>query len=266
MSRDLRLVVAVLIISACGIFAQSPATRPLFDAFDVATIKSTAPDYSGGRFITMQGAHRFVVMNYTLKSLIGAAYNLTPRAISGGPAWVETDRYDILAGTPGEGRPTLDEQMSMLRKLLADRFKLTFHREEKELAVYALTVAKSGSKLKESTAPADEPAVLINRVFPDRILLPARNATMVQFASMMQRAVLDRPVLDKTGLSGKYDFDLEWTPDETQFSGQGPSATTESTKPDLFAAVQRQLGLRLEATKGLVAVLVIDRAERPSEN
>jgi uncharacterized protein (TIGR03435 family) len=89
---------------------------------------------------------------------------------------------------------------------------------------------------------------------------------MVQFASMMQRAVLDRPVVDKTGLSGKYDFDLEWTPDETQFGGQGPPGTPESTKPDLFAAIQRQLGLRLEATKGLVAVLIIERVERPSEN
>jgi uncharacterized protein (TIGR03435 family) len=218
---------AALVITACGLFAQSPAARPALDTFEVAAIKPTAPDDRGGRFITMQGAHRFVVKNYTLKR---------------------------------------DEQMAMLRKLLADRFQLTFHREEKELAIYALTVAKSGSKLKESTAPPDEPPVLINRVFPDRILLPARNATMAQFASMMQRAVLDRPVVDKTGLSGKYDFDLEWTPDETQFGGQGPPATPESTKPDLFAAIQRQLGLRLEATKGMVAVLVIDRAERPSAN
>jgi uncharacterized protein (TIGR03435 family) len=115
----------------------------------------------------------------------------------------------------------LDEQMSMLRKLLADRFKLTFHREQKELSIYALTVAKNGLKLKESTSPPDQPPVLVNRIFPDRALLPARNATMAQFASMMQRAVLDRPVLDKTGLSGKYDFDLEWTPDETQFDGRG---------------------------------------------
>ena len=246
-------------------FAQSPAIRPTFDAFEVAAIKPTAPDYQGGRFITMQSANRFVVKNFTLKSLVGAAYNLTPRAISGGPAWIDSDRYDIVAATPGEVRPNLDEQMSMLRKFLADRFKLTFHREQKELSIYALTVARNGLKLKESTAPPDQPPVLVNRIFPDRVLLPARNATMAQFASMMQRAVLDRPVLDKTRLSGKYDFDLEWAPDETQFDGQRP-ATPESTKPDLFAAIQQQLGLRLEATKGPVEALVINQVERPSDN
>jgi uncharacterized protein (TIGR03435 family) len=96
----------------------------------------------------MQSAHRFYVKNYSLKSLVGAAYNLTPRAISGGPAWAGSDHYDILAGTPGEVQPTLDEQMSMLRKLLGDRFKLTFHREQKEFSIYALTVAKNGPKLK----------------------------------------------------------------------------------------------------------------------
>jgi uncharacterized protein (TIGR03435 family) len=154
----------------------------------------------------------------------------------------------------------------MLRKLLADRFKLTFHREQKDFSIYALTIAKGGSKLRESTAPPDEPSQLINRVFPGRIQLPARNATMAQFVSMMQRAVLDRPVVDRTGLGGKYDFDLEWTPDETQFDGQGPPASPDSTAPDLFAALQRQLGLRLEATKGPVEVLVIDKVERPTAN
>ena len=259
-------MIAAFVLWTCGVLAQLPAARPAFEAFEVATIKPTDPDDRGGRFITMQGAHRFVVKNYTLKRLVGAAYNLTPRAISGGPAWVDSDTYDVLAATPGEVRPNLEEQMSMLRKLLADRFGLSFHQEEKELAIYSLTVAKSGSKLKKSVSPPDDPPVLVNRVFPDRISLPARNATIAQFASMMQRAVLDRPVIDKTGLSGKYDFDLEWTPDETQFGGQGPPAAAESTKPDLFAALQRQLGLKLEATKGMVAVLVIDHAERPSAN
>jgi uncharacterized protein (TIGR03435 family) len=262
----LKPALAALLISAGGVLAQSPAARPAFDAFEVAAIKPAAPDAQGGRFITMQGGHRFVVKNYTLKKLVGAAYNLTPSAISGGPAWVDSDRYDILAGTPGEVRPNLDEQMAMLRKLLADRFKLTFHRSEKELSIYLLTVAKSGSKMKESTAPPEEPAQLINRIFPERVLLPARNATMAQFASMMQRAVLDRPVVDETGLTGKYDFDLEWSPDETQFGGQGPPAPPEPAAPDLFAAMQRQLGLRLEATKGPVEVLVIDKVERPTEN
>jgi uncharacterized protein (TIGR03435 family) len=266
MFEGLKSAVALLTLSTTAILAQSPTPRPAFDAFEVAAIKPSEPDDQGGRFITMQGGHRFVVKNYTLKRMVGAAYNLTQSAISGGPAWVDSDRYDILAGTPGEVRPNLDEQMAMLRKLLTERFKLTFHRESKELSLYALTIAKSGSQLKESTAPPEEPSQLINRVFPGRIQLPARNATMAQFASMMQRSVLDRPVVDKTGLSGRYDFDLEWAPDETQFGGQGPTAPAELGVPDLFAAMQRQLGLRLDAAKGPVEVLVIDKVERPSAN
>src|SRR5205814_1069479 len=136
----------------------------------------------------------------------------------------DSDRYDILASTPGDSQPNLDEQMAMLRKLLADRFRLNFHREPKELPVFAITVVKGGSKLKQSTSPPGTLPYLINTVYPEekggvRVLLPARNATMPQLAAMMQRAVLDRAVVDNTGLSGTYDFDLEWTPDESQFGG-----------------------------------------------
>ena len=251
-------------------FAQSPAGRPAFDSFEVATIKPAAPD-SRGRYVRMQSAHQLLAKNFTLKELVGFAYSLTPRAISGGPAWIESDRYDILAGTPGEVRPNTDEQMQMVRKLLTDRFSLSFHREPKEFSIYALTVAKGGPRLKESSAPPDGLPDLVNVVYPEdgggvRIVLPARNATMAQFAAMMNRAVLDRPVVDQTGLTGKYDFDLEWTPDETQFGGQLPQGTPEHPKPDLFAAMQQQLGLRLEATRGPIQALVIDKIERPSDN
>src|SRR5206468_583620 len=152
---------------------------------------------------------------------IAAAYNLTVRAISGGPAWIDSDRYDILAKPPGEVRPNLDEQMSMLRRLLADRFKLTFHREEKTFSIYALTIAKSGSKMRKGTESPDGPQPLIFVLSPQGATLPGRDATMAELASVLQRAALDRPVIDKTGLSGRYDFDLEWAPDETQFGGQG---------------------------------------------
>ena len=207
-----------------------------------------------------------------MKTLLAAAYDLHPQAIAGGPAWIESDHYDILAKTPGAVRPNLNEQMAMLRKLLADRFKLTFHRESKELPIYALTVAKTGAKLKESAASPDAspegPPPLIFVIAPQLVRLPGRSASMSELASVMQRAALDRPVLDKTGLSGRYDFELEWTPDESQFGGvlgKAPSAD-ESLKPGLFAAIQQQLGLRLEATRGVVSLLVIDHVERPSEN
>src|SRR5262245_26429288 len=118
------LAAAASFIAACGIFAQSPPTRPTFDAFEFATTKPTIPD-ARGRFIRMQSANQFVARNHAVKTLVAAAYNLSPRAIAGGPVWADSDRFDILAKTPGEIRPNLDEQMSMLRKLLAERFKLT---------------------------------------------------------------------------------------------------------------------------------------------
>jgi uncharacterized protein (TIGR03435 family) len=263
-------VAALAAVLIPGGFAQSP--RPAFDAFEVASIRLAGTDQEG-TFIRMQGPHRFYAKNYTLKSLVGAAYNLTPRGISGGPAWIVSEHFDIVAKTPGDVQPDIGEQMSMLRKLLAERFQLKFHREQKEFSIFALTVAKNGSKLEASTAPAGRLAYLINVVYPDHILLPARNASMAEFASTLQRGVLDRPVVDRTGLSGRYDFDLEWTPDETQFGGrlsmtENPATgnAADSPKQDIFAALREQLGLRLEAIKGPIDTLVIDKVERPSDN
>lgn len=261
-----QIAMAALVLVASGIAAQSPTPRPKFDAFDVATIKPVDHDPKSGRYITMQGVNRFVEKDYTLKLLIAAAYNLNYKAIAGGPGWIESDHYDILALTPGEVRPTHDEQMSMLRSLLADRFKLTFHREQKDFSIYELEIAKGGSKLKPSTAPPDDPPQLISTVYPQRMLLPARNVTMSDLVSLMQRAMLDRPVVDKTGLTGRYDFDLEWAPDETQFGGEVPTASAEAPSPPLFSAIQQQLGLKLEATRGPIAAIVVDSAERPSAN
>jgi uncharacterized protein (TIGR03435 family) len=253
--------------------SQPAARRPALDAFEVATVKLTPPDdYRGARLFKMPSAHQFIAKNYPLRLLIGVAFNLTPRAIAGGPEWIDSDHYDVVAATPGEVRPSLDEQMSMLQKLLVDRFNLTFHREKKEFSIYAITIANGGPKLKESTALPDEAPALIMTVYPassggiDHVLMPGRNATVAQFASVLQRAVLDRPVVDQTGLPGKYDFELEWTPDETQFGGTLPQGPPDSDKPGIFAAVQQQLGLRLEATRGPVDTMVINRVTRPTEN
>jgi uncharacterized protein (TIGR03435 family) len=267
------LVLAALILSAVGTLAQSPAPassashapRPGFDAFDVATIRPADTD-TKGRYLIMQGTHRFVGKYYTLTLLIAAAYDLNPREVSGGPGWVDSDHYDILAVTPGDVRPTHDEQMKMLRNLLSDRFKLTFHREQKVFSIYQLELASSGPKLKPSNAPPDDPPALISTVYPQRIVLPARNATMSDLTSLLQRAVLDRPVVDKTGLSGRYDFDLTWAPDETQFGGEVPVASSDAPSPPLFTAMQEQLGLRLEATRGPVNALIIDTAQKPTAN
>lgn len=260
-----QLAAVAVVICVWGVFAQTPAPRPKSDTFEVATIKPVSSDAKASRYITMQGNNRFVEKDYTLKGLIAAAYNLSPRVISGGPDWLDSDHYDILALTPGDVRPTRDEQMAMLRKLLTDRFQLALHREQKEFSIYVLEVGKGGSKLKDSATPNAAPA-LVSVVYPQSIKLPARNTTMGDFASMLQRAILDRPVVDKTGLTGKYDFDLEWAPDESQFNGEVPSASGDAPAAPLFTAIQQQLGLKLEATKGPVDALIVDKAVQPSAN
>ena len=260
------ILAVAIALSSGGMQTQLQAPRPKFDAFEVATIKPVDPGPKAGRYIIMQGQDAFVAKNYTLSLLIAAAYDLNPRMVLGGPSWVESAKYDILARTPGEVRPTHEEQMKMLRGLLADRFKLSFHRQEKVFSIYELEVDKGGEKMKASAAAADAPPSVISTVYPQHILMPARNVTMGDFVSILQRAVLDRPVVDKTGLTGRYDFDLTWAPDESQFGGEIPPAPADATSPPLFTAMQEQLGLRLEATRGPAEALVIDGVEQPSAN
>ena len=254
-SRDLARIVAALIFATLTSSGQTPVQRPSFEAFEVATIKPTAPNPQGlqGRWIRMQSADRFEAHNHAIRTLLAAAYDLSPQAISGGPPWVDTERWDVLAKTPGQVRPNLAEQMSMLRQLLRERFKLVYHREPKMLSIYTLTVAKGGPKLKASTtlpaATPEGPPPLIFALSPAEAQLPARYSTMAEFASVLQRSPLDRPVVDQTGILGRYDFDLEFAPDERLWGGTVPRSE-RSDKPDLFRAVQEQLGLRLEATKG----------------
>ncbi len=217
----------------------------------------------------MISAHELEAKNHAVKTLLAAAYNLSPKAIFGVPEWSDAEHYDILAKTPGDVRPNLDEQMAMLRKLLTERFKLTFHREKRGNAgLCVLTVAKGGPKLREGTPDTtpEGPPALAFVIQPDGVTLPARSATVAEFASVLQRAAMDRPVIDQTGITGRYDFDLNWLPDDTQFGGLGLKPNPDAPKPDLFAAIQQQLGLKLEATKGPVDVLVVDRVEKPTEN
>ncbi len=258
------LLIAVMAAAVCRLQGQAPTARPAFGAFEVATVKPVDPDHpEAGRYYRMESADRFVAVNYTLKLLIAAAYDLNPKTISGGPNWLDSAKFDLVARTPGQVRPERTEQMAMLRMLLADRFGLQFHREQKVFSIYELQVAKGGPKLKPSADPGAPPQV-ISTVYPDRVKLPARNVTMGDFVAMMQRALLDRPVVDKTGLTGSYDFDLTWAPDETQFGGEAPKMADDVTSPPLFTALPQQLGLRLEATRGPVNALVVDKAKQPA--
>jgi len=234
-------------------------------SFEVATIKPSKPD-APGKLFRVQG-DRFSTLNTTLADLIKDAYNVQDKQIIGAPAWVSTDKYDIAAQPDIPGAPNQAQLKTMIRKLLADRFQLKFHKEDKELPAYVLTVAKSGPKMKQSEA---DPNGLGGRFFRGLGVLTVTNSSMADFCDLMQAAVLDRPVVDQTGLKGKWDFLLKWTPDESQFGGMGikvpPPADAPDAPPPLFTAIQEQIGLRLDAGKAQVGVLVIDHAEKPGEN
>jgi uncharacterized protein (TIGR03435 family) len=231
-------------------------------AFEVATIKSSRPD--DPRLPTMQIQNRrLLTWNKSVMNLIEEAYSINPSEVVNGPDWLDT-KYDIVGQPDGEGQPSLHQWDIMIQKLLADRFKLSFHWATKEVSIYALTVAKGGPKL---TVSAGDPQGPPNLAMPARGRFRGRNATMADFAGSL-RGVLDRPVVDKTGISGRYDLALNWTVDDFQPSRLAgfPAPSDRTEVPDLFTAIQEQLGLKLESAKGSVEVMVIDHAEKPSEN
>ncbi|OFV92181.1 MAG: hypothetical protein A3G76_17000 [Acidobacteria bacterium RIFCSPLOWO2_12_FULL_65_11] len=234
-------------------------------AFEVATIKPSNPD-AQGKIITVRG-RQVITINTTLNDLITFAYGLHARQITTGPAWLETEKYDVTGLPDTAGQPSTAQLRTMVQKLLADRFKLAFHRDKRELAVYALVVGAKGPMLTRS---AGDPNGLPAMLFRGPGALPARNVTMADFASVMQAVVVDRPVVDQTGLSGRFDFTLTWTPDESQFATMGirvpPPTADASAPPGLFTAIHEQLGLKFDSTRAPVDVMVVDRVERPSEN
>jgi uncharacterized protein (TIGR03435 family) len=234
-------------------------------SFEVATIKPSKPD-SLGKMFRVQG-RRFSTLNTTLSDIISFAYGTHPKQLVGAPAWVETDKFDIEAQPDGDGAPSDKQWKVMWQKLLAERFKLSFHRDKKELSVYVLSVSKTGQKLTKSEG---DPNGLPGLWFQGLGKLNVSNATMEDFAGLMQSSVLDRPVLDQTGLTGRWNFILNWTPDDSQFASFGmkipPPTGGASEPPALYTAIQEQLGLKLEATKAAADVLVVDHVEKPSEN
>ncbi len=250
----------------------APPKRMAADAdpvFEVATIKPSNPD-APGMGLRING-RQLSTLNLTLSDVVTFAYGVHPKQITGGPDWFDKQKYDITAKPDGEGQPSDKQWRTMLQKLLADRFQLTFHREKKDLPAYVIVVGKSGSKLTKSEGDPNGLPGLGFRKLGD---LHAINANMADLAGLMQMAVLDRPVVDQTGLSGRFDYELSLTPDQFQLLSmrgkippEPPSATDNAAAaPDLFTAIQEQLGLKLESTKAPVDALVIDHAEKPSPN
>jgi uncharacterized protein (TIGR03435 family) len=239
-------------------------------AFEVATIKPARPGIPGKGF-TVRGGE-VLTINTSLSDLITFAYSLHAKQILNGTDWISSEKYDITGKADVPGLPAIDQFKIMIQKLVADRFQLKFHREMKELSAYVVTVAKTGAKLTPTSA---DPKSLPGLGFRGPGRLVVRNATLAEFAGVMQGTAMDRPVVDQTGLTARYDFTLNWTPDEFQFADiRGPNGALpppppggDATEyPDLFTAIQQQLGLKIDSGKAPVDVLVIDRVNKPSEN
>jgi uncharacterized protein (TIGR03435 family) len=249
----------------------------------VASIKLNKSNEGFSRIMPARGG-RFTATNVPLQILITIAYRIKEFQLSGAPPWLSSERYDIEA--KAEGDPAFDAVLPMLQTLIEDRLQFKFHRETKEMQTYALLVAKAG-KLHEAEGecgpppsaplpppvPGKPPTAFCGgfMMFPGH--LSGRKVSIEALLDPLSRFT-GRTVLDKTNLTGKYDVDLEYTPDQGQFQtppggappGMPAFPPSDPNGPSLFTALQEQLGLKLESQKGPVEMIVIDHIERPSEN
>jgi len=291
--RSLFLCLLAAVVAVGPIFCQSLAgAKP---SFEVATVKPSDPEQRGG-MIQNQPGGRFVTKGTPLRVLITFAYRVRDFQISGGPGWIATDRWDVEAraeegsipvptGPPDPNTP--DAIGIRLQTLLEQRFQLKTHRETKELPIYELSTAKGGSKMKLSEdqtpfrppergappPPAPQPGGAMPRysMRMGRGSLQASAVEMPFFVQVLSQQ-LGRNVTDTTGLKGLYDIKLDWTPDPPPSGALagagGPEVAPpiDPNGPSIFTAIQEQLGLKLESTKGPVDVIVIDSVQKPSEN
>ncbi len=249
------LCITALCISA---FGQQPLR------FEVASIKARQPDTPVSMIGGSPSGSQLRLEAMSLVDLVSWAYAVKPWQVVGGPPWAgvqrdrtqldsTTRRFDINARAEGEAARSIDEFRRMMQSLIAERLALTFHRESRDTPVYALVIDKKGSKLLESAPEA--PGILRMNGGGK---ISGSGATMAQLVNWFSNANgVDRPIVDRTGLTGRYDFTLQWS---------NALAQTDSTDPSIFTAMPEQLGLRLEPARAPVEYLVIDRAEMPGEN
>jgi uncharacterized protein (TIGR03435 family) len=281
---EMKSVRALLVcVSLGGTLISQTEAHP---EFEVASIKPTGPGAVGIFILTTPGG-RVNITNMTLKDLICQAWRIQPYQVSGGPKWSDSARYDITAKP--DHNPKKGEIPIMLQSLLTDRFHLVIRRETKELPIYALVMANKDGRLgpgltesKEGSCtqpdpskpdppsePGKPPARLCGSIFTQQVRqVRAVSVPLARLTSLLG-FFLGRPVVDKTGLNGEFDIDLKWTPDETQamrLPDELEPPASDGPGDAIFAAIQKQLGLKLRSEKGPVETFVIERAEEPSEN
>ena len=256
------------LMGAALALAQAPSKDPGSLKFEVASIKPSAPGGRGGGARPDPGGKRYRGTNVPLRLYMVACYRLRADQILYAPAWVDSEPFDILAEAPKQS--SVEEMYLMMRNLIIERCHLKFHLENRETNIYALTVDAAGAKLqRHDAANGGEPWIEQATVAPFHSKWTATAANMDIFTGRLSR-MMDRPVIDMTGLAGGYDFTLTYTADPP--SNLPPDAKIKNGEPidlsgpTIFQAVRQQLGLRLEARKGPVPVMVIEHIERPSRN
>jgi uncharacterized protein (TIGR03435 family) len=253
---------AAVAIAIAGASVVARAQAPAFDAASVKANHSGSPDSTIG--IVPGGTYRAI--NTTPARLIPDAFGVLPFQVTGSPAWLATERYDITARPPADARS--EDLPAMLQTLLTERFKLKTHRERRDQPIYALVSAESGTlgpKLTRSTLDCDR-VEAEKRMTPECQamvgisrgggLLTVKGRSLDRLARTLA-GVVGRVVLDQSGLTGKYDLELKWSAGD---------AAASSNDPEIFSALREQLGLQLKAARGPVEMLVIDHIEQPSEN
>jgi len=233
-----------------------PMAADAHPSFEVATIKPHDPNSNHQGFDAK--GERVTARDQSVASMMMFAYGIHPTQIVGATDWVKNAQYDIEGKTNTTGEPNLSQQQEMLQKLLADRFGLRFHRDKRELPVYAIQIAKGGPKLTPAAHPDAQPDQN-GSGHGTEADLGFISFSMPDLAMGLQFFVHDRPIVDQTGLLGSYDFKLRYTYDEA-------NTTDLNAPPGFFTAIQEQLGLKLEPVKATVDVFVIDRVEKPSAN
>ncbi len=233
-----------------------PMARTADPAFEVAVIKPADPnDHNQG--FRLDG-HRVSIESTTMTSLICFAYSIQKSQIVNAPSWFEEQPWNIDGIPDTDGAPNWPQYRRMLQKLLSDRFGLRMHNDKRELSVYTLTVAKGGPKLEKSQSDPDALSDQSGHGVGQGQYMKFTNDSTTDFARFLQLMV-DRPVLDETKLTGRYDFTLLWTPDELRAAEPGAA-------PGLFTALQQELGLELKATHAPTDVFVVDAVTQPTQN
>jgi uncharacterized protein (TIGR03435 family) len=243
--------------------------------FEVATIKPNNTGATSLQALIIRGRN-FATRASSLNDLISFAYSVQVKQIVNAPDWSDKDRYDVDAVPEQEGSPNVEQLRIMIRKLLTERFNLAFHHDKREMSAYVLTVGKDGNKLKPTQLKSTLPG-LFAAPGTGGLTLHMVNATTSDFTGFLQSIVLDRPVVDRTGIQGRYDYQCTFTPDESQFGGHPPpmpnqannngsTDTAAPAAPSLYDAIQQELGLKLSAEKTAVDVIAVDHVDKPTPN